>query len=201
MLKFMVKTGLTPIQSWRQLQAVFGKQTMCKMQVREWHKRFKSGHQDTADAPRSGRPRTSRTPENIQKVRELLQDNPRMSLHEMCSATGLSMTVVLRIVKKDLCMKQRCAKFVPRILTERHRKKTGWQQLKKTLICFVNKMIQNSSCRGSSQGTNRGFLPLNWRASRAQKCGRARMPKDLRKPFQTAPNQRQWSQFSLTQEA
>ncbi len=41
-----------------------------------------------------------------------------MSLREMCSATGLSMTVVFRIVKKDLCMKRRCAKFVPRILTE-----------------------------------------------------------------------------------
>ncbi len=53
-LKFLTKSGCTPIQCWRRLHDVWGDATMSKMQVREWHKRFKNGLETVNDAPRTG---------------------------------------------------------------------------------------------------------------------------------------------------
>ncbi len=86
-LKFLVKSGLSPIECWRKLKEVWKDATMCKTQVRSWHKRFKSGEEVVNDLPKSGRPRTKRTPENIAMVRDLLTDNPRQSLRDLCDQT------------------------------------------------------------------------------------------------------------------
>ncbi len=39
-LKFLVKSGKSPIQAWRQLHEVWGDRTLSKTQTRFWHKRF-----------------------------------------------------------------------------------------------------------------------------------------------------------------
>ncbi len=117
-LKFLVKSGKSPIEAWRELRSVFGDETICKTQVRFWHKRFREGDNETVDKPRSGRPQSRHTAENIETIRGLVQSDARMSLKELSECTGLLTHLIRTVLKKDLQLRRCCAKFIPRTLTE-----------------------------------------------------------------------------------
>ncbi len=71
-LKFLVKSGATPMQCWRKLHDVFQAETFTPKTVRVWHKKFTNGEERTKELKKPGCPRSVRTPENIQKVRAAL---------------------------------------------------------------------------------------------------------------------------------
>ena len=58
---------------------VYGDNAMKKTAVYKWVKRFSDGRESVTDEERSGRPATSRTEENIAKVRQILRENRRLS--------------------------------------------------------------------------------------------------------------------------
>ena len=60
-------------KSWKYWETVSAV-TLKKTAVYEWHERFKSSHESVEDDERSGRPSTSKTDENINKVREIFND-------------------------------------------------------------------------------------------------------------------------------
>ena len=64
-------------------------------------KRFEDS-ESVDDMPRSGRPRTSRTPKLIKVVRERIRRNPRRSMRKMARELQISEGSVRNIVKKDL---------------------------------------------------------------------------------------------------
>ncbi len=53
-IKFCKNTGLTPIETWRSLHAVYGNETLSKAQVRFWFRRFGAGDMDIHDKRRPG---------------------------------------------------------------------------------------------------------------------------------------------------
>ena len=55
----------------------------------------------TKDHPRTGRPRTARTPKKIKPVRERIRRNPRKTIKGMAESLGISTYSMLSIVKKD----------------------------------------------------------------------------------------------------
>ncbi|UYV62065.1 hypothetical protein LAZ67_1007712 [Cordylochernes scorpioides] len=85
--------------------------------VFEWHSRFKAGRISIEDDPRQGRPKFQRTDENVQKITDLIKENPRTTLLELEQDTGISKTTIGRIVTEDLKLKKTPAKFIPRFLT------------------------------------------------------------------------------------
>ena len=103
-IKFLVKQGATPIQCWRQLQAVYGNRSLGKTQTRAWHKMFKQGDLDTAvkDKPRSGRGQSGRSPVNIQAIQAQVEQDRCQSVREIAAETGISCSTVQRILRKDL---------------------------------------------------------------------------------------------------
>ena len=54
----------------------------------------------TKDHPRTGRPRTARTPKKIKAVRERIRRNPRKTIKGMAESLGISPYSTLSIVKK-----------------------------------------------------------------------------------------------------
>jgi len=46
----------------------------------EWHRRFKEGREEVKDDQRSGRPSTSKTEENVQRVREKVRNNRSLTV-------------------------------------------------------------------------------------------------------------------------
>ncbi len=112
---------------------------MCKTQVRVWHKRFLRGEENIHDAPRSGHPRCSRTPDNIELIQRIIQEDGHLSLTDMCDCTGLSRFTVMTILKKDLKMKK-TAKFIPHLLTQAQ--KDIWKR-----VCQenINRLCQSTN--------------------------------------------------------
>ncbi|UYV66856.1 hypothetical protein LAZ67_4003113 [Cordylochernes scorpioides] len=85
--------------------------------VFEWHSRFKAGRISIEDDPRQGRPKFQRTDENVQKITDLIKENPRTTLLELEQDTGISKTTIGRIVTEDLKLKKTPEKFIPRFFT------------------------------------------------------------------------------------
>jgi len=77
------------------------------------------------DHPHSGCLSTSRTDENVEKIREKINEDRRYTNDEISEATGVSWSSCQRILTVDLNMRRVAAKFVPCLLT---------QDKKKTLI-------------------------------------------------------------------
>ncbi len=117
-LKFLQKSGSTPIQCWRSLSQVFGTQTMSKTQVRVWCRCFSAGETSVKVKPKTGRPRTQRTEENKDKVDQLVHQDGRRSVRNLADQTGIKKDVVWKIVSKDLNRKKKSAHFVPHLLTQ-----------------------------------------------------------------------------------
>jgi hypothetical protein len=59
------------------LETAYKEAALGKTQVYEWFSCFTNGELSLADQPRSGRPLTSRTDENITRVRELILEDHR----------------------------------------------------------------------------------------------------------------------------
>ncbi len=124
MIKFLVRSGKKPAEIRRSLHQVWGDKTLSETQVRHWCCQFKDAplEKSTKDAPHTGRKQSKCVPANIQKIRDLISGDGRLSIADLCQETGLSYGTVQRILTKDLKMSRVCAKFVPRILTEEQKR-------------------------------------------------------------------------------
>ncbi len=127
-LKFMVAEGLTPIQCWNRLASVYGEDAMSKPTVRRWHVRFMEGdgHTPVTDNLRSGRPKEQSTPAKIQAVEAAIQDDRRSTLKSVAEKAEISVSTAHRLIKKKLELRQKVAKFVPRLLTDEQKMMRVW---------------------------------------------------------------------------
>ncbi len=116
-IKFLAKTGKTLTEIWRNLQAVYGGQTLSYPQVRLWHKRFTTGRTELKDDPRSGRLATRL--QHVAAVRNSLQQDK--TVKEVSEEVGIPSSTVFKVIKKDLNMKKLSPKFMPHLLTDRHK--------------------------------------------------------------------------------
>lgn len=100
------------------LQQAYEGECLSKSQVYRWHKAFKEGREDVTDEDRSGRPSTSRDDNSVQRVREVLNSDRRLSLSLLAERVAMPKTTVYRIVTEELQMRKVCAKLVPKVLTD-----------------------------------------------------------------------------------
>ena len=78
-LKFLVCLGKTITEALKLLQKVSGDDTMSRTRLFEWHSRFKEGREEVEDDRRSERPSTSRTDENVERVRKKVRSDRRLN--------------------------------------------------------------------------------------------------------------------------
>jgi len=69
------------------LVQVYGDNAMKKTTVYKWVKSFAEGRESVTDEERSGRPATSRTEENIAKVRQIVRENRRLTVRSHSRAS------------------------------------------------------------------------------------------------------------------
>ena len=100
------------------LVQVYGREAVSRKCVYEWFKRFREEKKTTEDEPRSGRPSTSRTPEMIDKVRQMLVQGRRLTLRLIAEELGISKDTTHTIVRDDLGKRNICSRFVPHRLTD-----------------------------------------------------------------------------------
>jgi len=67
------------------------------------------------DAPRSGRPRSLRTPENVAAVSEAIEENPRQSIRKLAKKFSFPETSMRELIHQDLNMESRVIHNRPRL--------------------------------------------------------------------------------------
>ena len=117
-LKFLVRLGKTPSDALGMLQEVYGDETMSRSRVFEWHKRFKEGREDVEDDSRSGRPSTSRTADNVERVKQMVRGDRRLTVRMIADELEINRDSVWKIITEDLGMRKICAKMVPKLLDD-----------------------------------------------------------------------------------
>jgi len=96
---------------------------MKKTAVYKWVKLFSVGRESVTDEERSGRPATSRTEENIAKVRQIVRENLRLTVRSKAEQVNIDRETVRKILTEDLNMRKVCAKMVPKELTEEQKQR------------------------------------------------------------------------------
>ncbi|EFN89083.1 Putative uncharacterized protein FLJ37770, partial [Harpegnathos saltator] len=83
-LKFCVKNGIKCSEAFKMLKEAFGDDTdMSQPRVYEWYKRFQEDREDIEDDARSGRPSTSTNDEHVEKVKEIVLANRRITIRKV----------------------------------------------------------------------------------------------------------------------
>ena len=96
------------------IQKAFVDESMGITQIKEWYRRLKNGRTSVGSDPRSGRP--SLTPENIERVRLVIEGDRRLTVLELENDLGIPKTTVWEILNKILGMTRVRAKFIPKLL-------------------------------------------------------------------------------------
>ena len=91
---------------------------MSRARAFEWHKRFREGRGECEDDQRSGRPVTSRTDSNIDRVKQLVRIDRRLTVRMIYEELSIRRDPVWKILTENLEMRRLCAKMVPKILSE-----------------------------------------------------------------------------------
>ena len=98
------------------LTKAYDESAMSKKRVYEWYKRFQNGREDVEDDERPGRPSRSTTDENMEKVKEMVMNDRRITIREVADDVGISISLCHEIFSSALGMKRVAAKFVPKLL-------------------------------------------------------------------------------------
>ena len=88
------------------LQKVFEESGLTETGVCVWYKDFKSGRTMIEDLPLSGRPSTTNTEENVEKVKEIVLENRFISLRKLASELNLAYVIAQYIVVDILNMRR-----------------------------------------------------------------------------------------------
>ena len=104
------------------------------------------------DDERSGRPTTSRTDDNIVAVYKMVKEDRNATSRLIADTLGIPKTVVLRILREDLKIRNLCSRFVPHALTREQMDERA------DLLVRVSE-CQSSECVGehSPRPKNLGF--------------------------------------------
>ncbi|GBL98073.1 Putative uncharacterized protein FLJ37770 [Araneus ventricosus] len=101
-IKFCFKLSKTATETHEMLVKVYDVDAVSKKCVFEWFELFRDGKEDAKDETRSGRPPTSRTPDNIERARRMLADDRRLSLRMIAEESKISLDSVSNIIHEHL---------------------------------------------------------------------------------------------------
>ena len=120
-IKFCVKLGESAIMTYEKLQRAYGEHSLSRAQVFRWHKSFLEGREQVEDELRAGRHSTTKTDDNVERVRSPVRSDRRLTLRMISSELNLNRFTVRQILTQDLDMRKVCAKMVPKNLTTRQK--------------------------------------------------------------------------------
>ncbi|PNF19357.1 hypothetical protein B7P43_G06720 [Cryptotermes secundus] len=103
-VKFCFLLGKSGTETLEMLKTAYKDDAMGKTQVFEWFSRFKNGEISIDDKPRSGRPSTARTHENVEKIREIMKEDRRRTIEEIVELSGVtwSSAALFPRMKRDM---------------------------------------------------------------------------------------------------
>lgn len=120
-IQVRVKLGIDCQTIFKELKTAISDHAPSLRTVQRWFKHFKGGNEVLKDKPRSGRPITGITKENIRRVNDVIEDDPWCSYDEIEAETSLSRGTIFNIIHDHLKLKKVTSRWVPYDLTEENR--------------------------------------------------------------------------------
>ncbi|KAJ4449971.1 hypothetical protein ANN_01378 [Periplaneta americana] len=117
-IKFCQKLDDSQSQTIRKIQQVFGEDAMSVTQIKEWFNQFKDGRTSAESEQHCGRPQTARSAAVVERVRNLVMADRRLTVREIAEEVGVSKDSAHAILRDDLNMNRVAAKFVPKLSPE-----------------------------------------------------------------------------------
>ncbi|CAF1510471.1 unnamed protein product, partial [Rotaria sp. Silwood1] len=126
-IRLYIKTrwllGLTATQIHDKLTTAYGQGVVSYCTVTRWIQRFSNEQESFEDNPRSGRPITAITQQNIDAVKDLVNDDPHISIDYIAAILDISHGSVDAILKQHLGLRKITSKWVPHKLTQEQRQR------------------------------------------------------------------------------
>ncbi len=119
-LYFCWKLGWTHKDACAALVTVSSEQALHPTRSRHWYRSFEEGRSTLVDLQRNPKSKTGRSDDNIQAVKDVLAVDRSLTVAAIANQSGVHCSSVHRILKNDLHLTLRCAKFLPNFLTPRH---------------------------------------------------------------------------------
>ena len=192
------KLNITATTCYNELKEVYNNQAPGKSTVFRWYSSFRDVNVATQSP--SGRPSTSRTPEVVAMIEDLIRDDPRASVRDLASWCEVSKTIVHRILTEDLKLRNVASVWIPHQLTDenkqsrincaKHIRRLFFQE---GLDSFCNKLaVQDETwvylTGQASKRSNRCWLQKD--ESRSQVIRRTLSDKKVLLLFAFTPNKR-----------
>jgi hypothetical protein len=106
-----VKLGKSSTETLEMLCEAFGEYSLSWIAVFEWNSHFKAGRVSVEENECSGQSSTSKTIENVEKIREFIHEGHRQTIHELADTVGIRYGVFQYILTEILNMRRIAAKF------------------------------------------------------------------------------------------
>lgn len=114
-IKFCVKSKIKSCDVVKMVETAFGDTDMSKATVCRWYNRFMEGREDINADDRAGRPSTSTTEDNLEKIKDLVLENRRITVREVEEEVGISYGSCEAIMVNTLGLRCVAAKMVPKL--------------------------------------------------------------------------------------
>ena len=82
-IKSFFQLGKTSSKTIQMMQKAFGNECMSKTRIKDWYNRFKAGRTSVDSDSRSVRPSTTKTLDNIKRVRLAIEGDRRLTVLEL----------------------------------------------------------------------------------------------------------------------
>lgn len=120
-IKYLFLKKMSTKEIFSDIQQTLGNDALPYSTVAYWVAEFKRGRSSCKDDPRSGRPSTSITEENVKKVEKLVLDDRRITIKYLAKILKISFGSIQSILTDSLGFKKVSARWVPRMLTEENK--------------------------------------------------------------------------------
>jgi len=88
-IKFCAKLKKSGSETLQLLRTAYGDAVLSSAQVFRWHKAFKDGRESVEDEHRTGRPSTSRSENNVARMKAVLDRDRHLNVRLIAEEVGL----------------------------------------------------------------------------------------------------------------
>ena len=118
LIKHYFLEGLASSEIHARLNTAHGDQAPSYATVKRWVANFRRGDFPVEDSPRSGRPATASTAQNVEKIRNEICNDRQITVRELADTAKISIGSTFTLLNQQLKVRKLKSKWVPRHLTD-----------------------------------------------------------------------------------